>query len=60
MSLSGFGVAADAIGALGNMGDRHGNQLLSSGWQSAIREHFPAKRQECVMDLRSEPFSGVG
>jgi hypothetical protein len=60
MTHSRFGVATDAIGALRNMGDRHRNQLLSSGGQSAIREHFPAKRQECVMDLRSEPLSGVG
>ena len=44
--LSGLGVPLDAIGALGDMGDGNGNQLLRLGVESTIGEHLAAERIE--------------
>jgi hypothetical protein len=42
MPHSGFGVAADAVGALRDMGDGDGDQLLCLDRQCAIREYLLA------------------
>ena len=59
MPHSGFGVAADAVGALRDMGDGDGDQLLCLYRQCAIREYLPAERLEGVVDFRSEPLARI-
>ena len=60
MPHSGFGVAADAVGALRDMGDSDGNQLLGLGCQRAIGEDLSAERPECVMRFGRKLFVRVG
>ena len=50
MPHSGFGVAADAVGALRDMGDGDGDQLLCLDRQFAIREYLLAERLEGVVE----------
>jgi len=59
MPHSGFGVAADAVGALRDMGDGDGDQLLCLDRQCAIREYLLAERLEGVVDFRSEPLARI-
>ncbi len=41
------GVAADAVGTLGDVSDGDGDQLLRPGRQSAVGEYRMAERLEC-------------
>ena len=59
MPPSGFGVAADAVGALRDMGDGDGDQLLCLDRRCAIREYLLAERLEGVVDFRSEPLARI-
>jgi hypothetical protein len=52
--LSGFGMSLDAIGALGDMSDGDGNQLLRLGIESAITEYLATERIECRLGVRRE------
>jgi hypothetical protein len=57
---SGFGVAADAVGTLRDMGDSDGDQLLHLRRQGAIRKYRLAERLERVVDFGSELLAHVG
>jgi len=57
--IAAFGVAADAVGALRDMGDGDGDQLLCLDRQCAIREYLLAERLEGVVDFRSEPLARI-
>ena len=52
----------DAVGALGDMGDGNGNQLLGLRWQGAVRKDALAKRIKGRLDIGSEiaPLAGLG
>ena len=55
-----FRMPADAIGALGNMGHRNGNELLGLGRQSSVRKDLAAKLLEGLFCLgrKGAPFLG--
>lgn len=49
-----LGVTGDAVGALGDVGDRHRDQLLGLRGQGAVSENLLAERVECFVDPGSE------
>ena len=55
-----FGVTADAVGALRDMGDSDGDQLLGLGCQRASGEDLSTECLECVVRLRRKPLVRVG
>ena len=52
MSQSGFGVAADAVGALGDMGHGDGDQLFHLCPQSAVGEYLLAESLKGFVNFR--------
>jgi SOS response associated peptidase (SRAP) len=60
MPHGGFGVATDAVGALRDMSDRDGDQLLCLDRQGAFGEYFLAECLKSVVDLGSELLARIG